>query len=216
VWALGRWADLARSVPHGHDIRHVKRLQFGRPRGIKFERQFEHDLDVGHGALQLVDLDPLHAARETGPDEPGRCDRIHEPAHSIASLEQQALTNETLTSLLTLVSGLQGGFAGRHIGTEITAYGDVAPLSGGTASGSTTSTRPPRRSPSRSWTDGNVVYTTNGETTAGTHDFTWDGTTDDGVIAPDGAYQLVVEAPMPVARTSPPPFTPAAPSPAST
>jgi flagellar basal-body rod modification protein FlgD len=114
---------------------------------------------------------------------------------SIASLEQQALTNETLGSLLTLVSGLQGDSLAGYIGSKITAYGDTAPLSDGSAEW-----QYDLDSTAESVTikvldeDGNVVYTTTGETGAGTHEFTWDGTTDDGKIAPDGAYQLVVEA----------------------
>lgn len=114
---------------------------------------------------------------------------------AIASLEQQALTNETLGSLLSLVSGLQGDSLAGYIGSNITAYGDTAPLSDGSAEWqydleSTAETV----TISVLDADGNVVYSTTGETTAGTHEFTWDGTTDDGEIAPDGAYQLVVEA----------------------
>lgn len=114
---------------------------------------------------------------------------------SIASLEQQVLTNETLNSLILAMESMSTDSPVNYIGTRITAYGDTAPLSDGTATWEYD-----LESTAENVTvtvfdeEGNVVYTAAGEAAAGNHSFTWDGTTDDGETAPDGAYQLVVEA----------------------
>ena len=114
---------------------------------------------------------------------------------SIASLEQQALTNDTLTSLITAVQGLESDSALGYLGAEITAYGDTAPLSNGDANWQYSLPTDADEVVIKVLDmDGNVVYTATGETSSGSHDFTWDGTTNDGGTAADGAYQLVIEA----------------------
>ena len=115
----------------------------------------------------------------------------------IASLEQQALSNETLNSLLTAVEDLVGSSDSLvgYIGNIITAYGDTAPLSDGTADWEYELDESAESvSLSVLDEDGNVVYSTAGKTDTGNHSFTWHGTTDDGGTAEDGSYQLVVDA----------------------
>lgn len=137
-------------------------------------------------AAQLQNQDP------TDPVDPSE---FTSQLTSIASLEQQALTNETLTSLIDSVQGLEADSVLGYLGAEITAVGDTAPLSNGDASWQySLSTDADEVTIKILDTDGNVVYTTTGDTSSGLHDFTWDGSTDDGGIAADGAYQLVVEA----------------------
>lgn len=114
---------------------------------------------------------------------------------SIASLEQQVLTNDTLSSLLTAVENMGSDSLVDYLGCTVTAYGDTTYLSDGSASWAyELETEAESVTISVLDEDGNVVYTTEGSTTAGSHTFTWDGTTDDGATAADGAYQLVVEA----------------------
>lgn len=114
---------------------------------------------------------------------------------SIASLEQQVLTNETLSGLITAMESMSTDSPVNYIGTRITAYGDTAPLSDGSATWEyDLESEAENVSISVLDADGNVVYTAEGETASGNHSFTWDGTTNDGETAPDGAYQLVVEA----------------------
>ncbi len=137
-------------------------------------------------AAQLQNQDP------TDPVDPSE---FTSQLTSIASLEQQALTNETLTSLLTAVQGVEADSALAYLGAEITAYGDTAPLSGGTAEWEYS--LPETADEVTLYVldeDGNIVYSAEGSTSAGTHEFTWDGVTSDGETAADGAYQLVVEA----------------------
>lgn len=114
---------------------------------------------------------------------------------SLSSLEQQALTNETLSSLLTTMEGIEGQSLASYLGMDITAYGDTVSLSGGTADWEyELSSEADEVVLSVMDEDGNVVYTTEGDTSAGKHGFTWDGTTSGSETAADGAYQLVVEA----------------------
>ncbi len=113
----------------------------------------------------------------------------------ISQLEQQTLSNETMSSLLVSLQSVENDTSYGYLGEEITALGDTAPLSDGTAK----------------WiydlpsdassvvlevqdTDGNVVYTVDGETSSGVHTFTWDGTSDDGSIAEDAPYVLSISA----------------------
>ena len=137
-------------------------------------------------AAQLQNQDP------TDPVDPSE---FTNQLTSIASLEQQALTNETLNSLIDSVQGLESDSVLGYLGAEVTAVGDTAPLSNGDAEWQYALESDADEVTLKVLdTEGNVVYTTTGETSSGTHDFKWDGTTDDGGTAPDGAYQLVVEA----------------------
>lgn len=114
---------------------------------------------------------------------------------SLSTLEQQALTNDTLSSLLDAVQSLEADSAFSYIGSTITAEGDTAPLTDGsanwlydlddTASSVTLTVKD---------LDGNTVYTASGDTASGLHAFTWDGTTSGGGTAEDGAYVLSVSA----------------------
>jgi flagellar basal-body rod modification protein FlgD len=114
---------------------------------------------------------------------------------SIASLEQQVLTNDTLSSLLTAIEDMGGDSLIDYVGSTVTAYGDTTSLSDGSATWEyDLGSEADSVTLSVLDEDGNVVYTAEGSTASGTHTFTWDGTTDDGETAADGAYQLVVEA----------------------
>jgi len=114
---------------------------------------------------------------------------------SLSALEQQALSNETLSSLLEVSEDLQTMSAYDYLGANITAYGDTANFTDGSAewgyeldSSASTVTITVMDA------DGDTVYTTEGETSSGSHTFTWDGTTDSGGTAEDGTYQISVEA----------------------
>ena len=114
---------------------------------------------------------------------------------SLASLEQQSLTNDTLSSVLESVEALQADGAFNYLGATVTAVGQTAPLTDGSA---TWLYSLPSEAQEVTLTvtdqDGTTIYETEGETSAGTHTLTWDGTTDDGDIAEDGAYTLTVTA----------------------
>ena len=114
---------------------------------------------------------------------------------SLASLEQQSLTNDTLSSVLEAVEALQADSAFNYLGATITAVGQTAPLTDGSATWLYNLASDAQEvTLTVTDQDGNTVYETEGETSAGTHTLTWDGTTDDGDIAEDGAYTLTVTA----------------------
>lgn len=113
----------------------------------------------------------------------------------ISQLEQQTLSNETMSDLLISLQSVENDTSYGYLGEEITALGDTAPLSDGAA-------RWIYDLPSDATdvvlevqdTDGNIVYTADGETTSGVHTFDWDGTSDDGSIAEDAPYILSISA----------------------
>ena len=112
-----------------------------------------------------------------------------------SQVEQQINTNDNLKSLITQGTNQTGAYAVSYLGKAVTIAGGNAPLANGQAvwaynlgAGAATT--------QLSVTDsgGNVVYTGAGETTAGSHAFTWDGKNLNGTQLPDGTYKLSVTA----------------------
>ncbi len=112
-----------------------------------------------------------------------------------SGVEQQINTNDNLKTLISLAQGQSTANAVSYLGKTVTITNGDAPLQNGqanwtyalgNASSSTTLTI----------TDstGKVVFTTNGETTAGQHAFSWNGEDNNGNSLPDGTYKLAVTA----------------------
>lgn len=115
---------------------------------------------------------------------------------SLSQIEQQSLTNDTLGTILEMAQSVENDGASSYLGTTVTAEGDTSPLSGGTAdwvyslNGDASEV-----SIDISNLNGDVVYSTNTQNvSAGSHDFTWDGVTNSGATAADGAYVMSVSA----------------------
>jgi len=112
-----------------------------------------------------------------------------------AQVEQSIATNDNLESLISLVSANAATMALQYVGDTAEIDSAYAMMSDGTASWSYT-----LGSDAEDVTlqvhdeDGNLVYETTGDTSAGEHGFQWDGTTDDGGQAEDGIYSLTVTA----------------------
>jgi flagellar basal-body rod modification protein FlgD len=113
----------------------------------------------------------------------------------ISQLEQQTLTNETLNTLLVSSQSIETDMSYSYLGEEITAFGDTTALSDGSAEWLY---EMPEDADNVTLEvldmDGNVVYTTEGETDQGIYSFQWDGTSDDGSIAEDAPYTLAITA----------------------
>lgn len=111
-----------------------------------------------------------------------------------SNVEQSIQMNEKLNSLLSLGVANLGAQAVSYIGKTAQVLGDVMPLQDGKAKATYTLNKDVQSvSILVKDMNGKVVYTATGQgTTAGTHDFTWDGKDSDGNQLEDGAYQIIV------------------------
>jgi flagellar basal-body rod modification protein FlgD len=110
-----------------------------------------------------------------------------------SQVEQQIDTNSKLDSLISLGTTQTNSYAMSYLGKSVVLTDGQASLSNGEAGwtyglGSDASTTTLTVTNS----SGKVVYTASGETAAGTHDFSWDGTDSSGDQLADGAYTLTV------------------------
>jgi len=110
-----------------------------------------------------------------------------------SQVEQQIDTNSKLDSLISLGTTQTNSYAMSYHGESVVLTDGTASLSSGTAnwtygldSAASTTTLTVANS------SGKTVYSASGETTAGTHDFTWDGTDNNGNQLADGTYKLTV------------------------
>ncbi len=110
-----------------------------------------------------------------------------------SSVEQAIQMNSKLDSLLSLNLSNLGAQAVSYIGKTAQVLGDVMPLDGSKAKATYTLNKDVLSTTIMiKDMNGNVVYTTTGETTAGTHEFKWDGKDSNGIQLEDGAYQIIV------------------------
>lgn len=113
----------------------------------------------------------------------------------LAQVEQQLETNSELSTIKSSVSSIDTGSGLGYIGDTVSASGSTAPLQSGVASWDyTLGSAASSTSLMVTSSDGTVVYSASGDTTAGAHSFTWNGTSSSGVTEPDGAYTLSVTA----------------------
>jgi flagellar basal-body rod modification protein FlgD len=112
-----------------------------------------------------------------------------------SQVEQQINTNNNLQSLISLQTSTETIDAMPMVGKTIQYNESTAPLTNGQAS--FTYTLPTNASAANLMVEdanGNVVYQTTANTSAGSYNFAWNGQTAAGTTAPDGAYSLVVAA----------------------
>lgn len=110
-----------------------------------------------------------------------------------SSVEQAIQTNAKLDNLLSLNLSNLGAQAVSYIGKTAQVLGDVMPLDGGKAKATYTFNKDVVSATiTIKDMNGKVVYTASGETTSGTHEFTWDGKDSNGIQLEDGAYQIIV------------------------
>lgn len=114
---------------------------------------------------------------------------------SFSQVEQQISTNDNLQSLIALQNANQVISALPLVGHAVEYSGNSAPLKDGKATFSYTL---PSAASSASLTvkdaNGKVVFTGKAETTAGRHDFVWDGKNNNGTTLADGNYTLQIQA----------------------
>jgi flagellar basal-body rod modification protein FlgD len=115
---------------------------------------------------------------------------------SFSQVEQQIKTNDNLTKLVNQanLSATTLGLSFIGLNVNISSGQFEYPGSGSTI---TSYTLPANAATTRiSVVDdtGNVVYSQAGETTAGQHNFTWNGKDNNGQVMPAGTYRLLVGA----------------------
>ncbi len=113
-----------------------------------------------------------------------------------SQVEQQISTNKNLENLLAMQTLNMTALGVSFIGKYVEVYGDSFTTDG--TSPTVMSYVLPEAASSGTLTiknaDGDVVYSKSTETTAGRHDFTWDGLDKDGNVAPAGEYTITVTA----------------------
>ena len=112
-----------------------------------------------------------------------------------SQVEQQINTNSNLQSLITQGQSAAGANAVSYLGKSVTVTNGEGALSNGTADW-TYSLATPSAATTLTVTNasGQAVYSTPGSTGAGSHDFTWNGTDNNGNQLPDGTYTLAATA----------------------
>lgn len=115
---------------------------------------------------------------------------------SLSQIEQQSLTNDTLEALLNMAQSVESDGANSYLGRTVTAEGDRAPMADGQAEWVyALDSEASSVTIEVSDLNGNLVYTAEERNQAsGNHQFAWDGTTNSGKQANDGAYVLSVSA----------------------
>jgi flagellar basal-body rod modification protein FlgD len=114
---------------------------------------------------------------------------------SYASLNEQSEINDRLSNVTTALAGLLAANAVGYVGHTVEASGSTNALSEGSATWNyTLASNASKTTIKITDADGKTVYTTAGETGAGEHTFTWNGTTSSGTKLADGAYTISITA----------------------
>jgi flagellar basal-body rod modification protein FlgD len=111
------------------------------------------------------------------------------------SVEQSIQTNKNLEKLISLTGGNSSSTAFNYIGREVRTSSDSTNLSNGMAKWSyELDTSAASSAITVLDAKGNAVFTKEGASGAGIHNFTWDGRDKNGTPFPDGVYRLSVSA----------------------
>src|SRR5438477_2308300 len=129
------------------------------------------------------------------PTSPMDTNQFTQQLVEFSGVEQQISTNKNLQALITLQTSSEAIAALPMVGKTIQYNESTAPLSNGQAS--FTYTLPTKAAAANLLVEdanGNVVYATTADTSAGSHSFLWNGQNLAGTTSPDGAYSLAVVA----------------------
>jgi flagellar basal-body rod modification protein FlgD len=135
---------------------------------------------------QLQNQDPLNA---TDPNQ------FTSELIQITQLEGQQTTNSDLSFIAQSIGAITVANGVGYIGRNIEAAASTAPMQSGTVSWSyDLASSAAAVTLTVSDANGNTVFSTSGDTTAGNHPFSWDGTEDNGSTVSSGAFTLTVTA----------------------
>lgn len=110
-----------------------------------------------------------------------------------SSVEQSIQTNENLEQMIELLEGNQSVAYVSYLGSEVTAAGGTAMMADGEVSWSYYVLEDATGTVEVLNEDGAVVYSGEIALDAGGGTYTWDGTTDSGGTAPEGAYTISLD-----------------------
>lgn len=129
------------------------------------------------------------------PLEPMDSSEFTQQLVSFAGVEQTIATNRNLEKMVSLLQGNQITASLGYLGKTVAAQGTTAALADGVAQWNfTLGSGVQSASVTVTNADGKVVYNGPAPTVAGTHIFVWDGVDNQGVVQPDGYYDLIVVA----------------------
>ena len=135
---------------------------------------------------QLQNQDPLN---------PTDTNQFTQQLVEFSQVEQQINTNDNLKTLITQGASQTAAYAVSYLGKSVTLDNGNASLSKGSANWHYELAGPAARTVlTVTDANGNVVFASAGETTAGGHDLAWNGRSANGATLPDGVYTLHVSA----------------------
>jgi flagellar basal-body rod modification protein FlgD len=110
-------------------------------------------------------------------------------------VEQSLKTNEQLSTLLSFQSAATATAAVSYIGTNIRAEGTTSELENGSAVWTYNLAVPaPNSQVTIRDEAGKIVFSEKTQLQAGEQNITWDGSTTEGTTAPDGLYNITIDA----------------------
>jgi len=135
---------------------------------------------------QLQNQDPL---------SPLDSNQFTEQLVQFSQVEQSIATNKNLEDVLSAIADGNSASAVSYLGKDILAEGDAAHLTGGQATWNYTLADPAQSATiTVSDSEGKLVFTAQGPTSAGQHEFVWNGQDNSGKALPDGVYHIGVAA----------------------
>ena len=129
------------------------------------------------------------------PTSPMDSNQFTQQLVEFSQVEQQINTNTNLNTLITQGQTQIGAYATSYLGKSVSITNGNAALSNGSATWTYNLSAAAAQS-TLTVTDANgkVVYSGAGETTAGSHQFVWNGQDNNGNQLNDGTYRLAVSA----------------------
>lgn len=152
------------------------------------QQKLSGDLDTFLKLLvtQLRNQDPL---------DPMDTNQFTTQLVQFSGVEQQIQQNSNLEKLIAAQQNATYASLASYLGQTIEADGNNVALQEGRAEiGYTLAGESAKTTITVRDATGAIVRTASGETTSGSHSFTWDGTDANGALLPDGAYTIDVAA----------------------
>jgi flagellar basal-body rod modification protein FlgD len=134
---------------------------------------------------QLKNQDPL---------DPLDTNQFTQQLVQFSSVEQELKSNDYLSTLVQSTQNSANNAAVSYIGKQVTSSGVDSELRNGQATWSFNLPQAANVTVVVKDENGNQMFSQSGQLGSGLGQFTWDGTKDDGTVAPDGTYSISITA----------------------